>query len=243
MTCRDRRIEVRTGTVGDVRELSGKEAEIRIVVADDNVFIRQGLVAVIEAAEGFTLVAECDDLASLEAAVGTHRPDVVVTDIRMPPSHTDEGIVAALKFRELYPEMGIVVLSQFSEPEYVLELFANGSDRLGYLLKNRVGDVGDFRRAIHSVADGGSAVDPAIVDVLVTSRRQQGSAIERLTPREGEVLSEIAQGKNNAAIAEALVISEKAVAKHINSIFSKLDLGGETDIHRRVKAVLLWLSV
>lgn len=218
------------------------ESRLSLVIADDNLLMRQGIASLVTMVDDFDLVAECADLNSLEAAVAEHRPDAVVTDIRMPPTHTNEGVSAALRFRELYPEMGVLVLSQFSEPEFVTELFADGSKGLGYLLKNRIGDVAEFTRAIRSVVAGESAVDSAIVDVLVSSRNQRPSAADRLTARESEVLAHIAEGMNNAAIAEELVISEKAVAKHINSIFSKLDLSEEPDIHRRVKAVLLWLT-
>lgn len=204
--------------------------------------MRQGVAALVNTVDDFELVAECEDRPSLEAAVDELRPDAVVTDIRMPPTHTNEGVAAALRFRKDYPEMGIVVLSQFSEPEFVTELFADGSAGLGYLLKNRIGDVAEFTRAVRSVAAGESAVDSAIVDVLVSSRNARPSAADRLTARESEVLAHIAEGMNNSAIAEELVISEKAVAKHINSIFSKLGLSEEPDIHRRVKAVLLWLT-
>lgn len=212
------------------------------MIADDSVLIREGVAALVNMVEDFDLVAECGDLDSLERAVDELRPDAVVTDIRMPPTHTNEGVSAALRFRELYPDIGVIVLSQFSEPEFVTELFANGSAGLGYLLKNRVGDIGEFTRAVRSVVAGESAVDSAIVDVLVSSRNHRPAAKDRLTTRESEVLAHIAEGMNNAAIAEELVISEKAVAKHINSIFSKLDLSEEPDIHRRVKAVLLWLT-
>ena len=218
------------------------QSRVRLVIADDSLLIRQGVAALVEMVDDFELVAECVDLPTLETAVAELRPDAVVTDIRMPPTQTNEGVTAALRFRELYPEMGVIVLSQFSEPEFVTQLFADGSAGLGYLLKNRIGDVGEFTRAVRSVRAGESAVDSAIVDVLVSARNQRPSASDRLTNRESEVLGHIAEGLNNAAIAEKLVISQKAVAKHINSIFSKLDLSEEPDVHRRVKAVLLWLT-
>ena len=214
---------------------------LRIVLADDNLLIRQGVAAVLASLDGVELVGECDDVESLFAAVRDERPDVVITDIRMPPTHTDEGIQAALTIRAEQPHIGVVVLSQFSEPEFVLALLENGSNGLGYLLKERVNPE-DLGRAIRAVTAGESMVDPKIVDVLVQARTQRPSSIDRLTPREGEVLSLIAEGLNNAAVAEALVLSDKAVAKHINNIFSKLDLGEEPDMHRRVKAVLLWLA-
>ena len=214
---------------------------LRVVLADDNLLIREGVSAVLNHLDSVELVAECGDVDSLMDAVEEHRPDVVITDIRMPPTHTDEGIAAALKIRASHSSMGVVVLSQFSEPSYVLALFENGSDGLGYLLKERV-NPDDLQRAVQSVADGGSVVDPKIVDVLVQSRTRRPSAIDQLTPRESEVLSLIAEGLNNSSVAETLVLSPKAVAKHINSIFSKLGLGEEETAHRRVKAVLMWLA-
>lgn len=214
---------------------------LRVVLADDHVLIRQGVAAVLEVIDDVELVAEAEDLDSLLAAVDKHRPDVLVTDIRMPPTGTDEGITAALAVRSAHPGLGVVVLSQFAEPEYVLQLFEDGSERLGYLLKDKVNPA-ELERAVRSVASGGSAVDGSIVDVLVRARGRKPSAIDRLTPREREVLACIAEGLNNAAVAERLVLGEKAVAKHINSIFSKLDLGEQPQSHRRVKAVLLWLS-
>jgi DNA-binding NarL/FixJ family response regulator len=216
---------------------------LRVVVADDNVFIRNGIAAMIDALDDMELVAECADLPDLRAAVADHRPDLVVTDIQMPPTHTDEGIVAAVEVRAQRGEVGVLVLSQYVEPEYVMTLFENGSDGLGYLLKERVADLDEFERAIRSVASGESAVDPKVVEVLVSSRSQRPSEIDLLTPRETEVLSLIAEGLNNAAIADRLVLGDKAVAKHINGIFSKLGLSEEDEVHRRVKAVLLWLAM
>lgn len=214
----------------------------RLVIADDDVFVRAGLENLLADVDGFEVVAVCGSLPELLSAVDEHTPDVVVTDIRMPPTHRDEGIRAALAIRSASPEVGVVVLSQFSEPEYVLMLFEHGSDGLGYLLKERVGNIDELERAVRAVASGGSSVDPEIIDVLVRGRSGGGGVLDRLTPRETEVLAAIAEGLNNAAIAERLVLSDKAVGKHINSIFSKLDLGAADDVHRRVKAVLLWLS-
>lgn len=216
---------------------------LRVVVADDNVFIRSGVTAMIDALDDVELVAECSDLPELRAAVAAHEPDLLVTDIRMPPTHTDEGIVAAVEVRALGNGTGVLVLSQYVEPDYVMTLFENGSDGLGYLLKERVADLDEFERAIRSVASGESAVDPKVVEVLVSSRSQRPSEIDLLTPRETEVLGLIAEGFNNAAIAERLVLGDKAVAKHINGIFSKLGLSEEEEVHRRVKAVLLWLAM
>jgi DNA-binding NarL/FixJ family response regulator len=214
---------------------------MRVVLADDNLLIRQGLAAVLETLDGVELIAECNDAVELYAAVEEHRPDAVITDIRMPPNHTDEGIVVALKIRSGYPAIGIVVLSQFAEPELVLALFEDGSDGLAYLLKERVSP-SELGRALRAVVSDGSVVDPKIVEVLVEGRSRRPSAIDRLTPRERDVLSLIAEGLNNASVAESLIISQKAVAKHINSIFSKLGFSEEVTAHRRVKAVLLWLS-
>ena len=219
------------------------EQALRIVVAEDTLLIRRGVLAILDLIDDLEVVAECGDLPSLLAAVGEHEPDVVLTDVCMPPSMTDEGIQAALQFRSERPEMGVVVLSQHAEPEFVLALFADGSDSLGYLLKERVGDPDELARAIRSVAAGGSIVDSQIVDVLVSERGSStNSALDRLTPRESEVMALIAEGYNNAAIASRLVLSDKAVGKHIGSIFSKLDLGEAEDAHRRVKAVLTWLA-
>ena len=216
---------------------------LRVVVADDNVFIRNGIAAMIDAIDDMELVAECSDLPELRLAVSDHDPDLVVTDIQMPPTLTDEGIVAAIEIRAQRDEVGVLVLSQYVEPEYVMTLFEDGSDGLGYLLKERVADLDEFERAIRSVASGQSAVDPKVVEVLVSSRSQRRSEIDQLTPRETEVLGLIAEGLNNAAIADRLVLGDKAVAKHINGIFSKLGLGEEDEVHRRVKAVLLWLAM
>jgi DNA-binding NarL/FixJ family response regulator len=170
-------------------------------------------------------------------------PDVVVTDIRMPPTGSDEGIRAANQLRIERPKVGVVVLSQYSEPSYALALLANGSDGRAYLLKERVSDIEDLLSAIRTVAEGGSVIDPRVVEQLVSATaRNAPSDLDRLTAREREILSEMAQGKNNAAIAATLVLSERAVEKHSNSIFSKLGLSEERDVNRRVKAVLLWLD-
>jgi DNA-binding NarL/FixJ family response regulator len=214
---------------------------LRVVLADDNVLIRQGVAAIIDSLADIEILAECNDVDTLFAAIGEHEPDVVVTDIRMPPSHTDEGIRAARAIRETHPTIGVVVLSQFSEPAYVLSLFEDGSDGLGYLLKERVSP-GELERAIREVAVGGSVVDSKIIEVLVESRSRRSSAIDALTPRERDVLALIAEGLNNSSIAEELVLTQRAISKHINSIFSKLGLSEEEHAHRRVKAVLMWLA-
>jgi DNA-binding NarL/FixJ family response regulator len=216
---------------------------VRIVVAEDSLLIREGIERLLGAHDGIDVVAICVDLPELIAAVDEHRPDVVLTDIRMPPTNTDEGIVAATTLRSTHPEVGVVVLSQYVEPGYALQLFDGGSQGRAYLLKERLSDVEQLVHAIHEVTRGGSVIDPKVVESLVEARTHSThSPLEHLTSRELEVLSEIAQGKNNAAVATSLVLSERAVEKHINSLFSKLGLGQESDVHRRVKAVLLYLA-
>ncbi|HUS42584.1 MAG TPA: response regulator transcription factor [Ilumatobacteraceae bacterium] len=215
----------------------------RIVVAEDSLLVREGIEKLLGRQSGIEIVALCVDLPELLAAVETHRPDAVLTDIRMPPNNSDEGIVAATALRELHPEIGVVVLSQYVEPSYALQLFDGGSQGRAYLLKERLSDVDQLIQALDEVTTGGSVIDPKVVESLVNARgRGKHSPLEHLTPRELEVLSEIAQGKNNAAVASSLVLSERAVEKHINSLFSKLGLGEEPDVHRRVKAVLLYLA-
>ncbi len=216
---------------------------IRIVLAEDNYLVREGVARLIEAVDELELADVCGDLDGLLAAVEKTQPDVVLTDIRMPPTGTDEGIRAAATIRERHPDVGVVVLSQYSDPEYAIALFQQGSARLAYLLKERVGDIDQLLNAIREVAAGGSVVDPKVVEGLVSARaRSQESPLQHLTPRETEILGEMAEGKNNAAIAHDLTLSERAVEKHINSIFSKLHLSEEPDTHRRVKAVLLFLG-
>lgn len=205
--------------------------------------VREGIAKLLDAQDGVTVAALCTDYGSLMAAVEADPPDVVLTDIRMPPTGTDEGIRAAAELRRSYPQVGVVVLSQFAEPAYALELLDGGSAGRAYLLKDRLSDGAQLIAALEQVAAGGSVIDPQVVETLVAaSGRSAESPIDRLTPREREVLSEIAQGKNNAAVAGALFLSERAVEKHINSLFSKLGLSEEPDVHRRVKAVLLHLS-
>jgi DNA-binding NarL/FixJ family response regulator len=216
---------------------------VRLVVAEDSLLVREGLATLLRAQADVELVGLCEDYDSLMAAVESEKPDVVLTDIRMPPTGTDEGIRAASELRASHPSIGVVVLSQYAEPSYALQLLDGGSEGRAYLLKERVSQPEQLLAAIHDVAGGGSVVDPKVVEVLVgAGARKKESALDRLTPRETEVLSEIAQGKNNAAVAASLVLSERAVEKHINSLFSKLGLTDEPDVHRRVKAVLLYLS-
>ena len=216
---------------------------VRIVVAEDSLLVREGIEKLLGAQPDIEIVALCLDLPELLAAVEEHHPDAVLTDIRMPPDNNDEGIVAASILRERHPGVGVVVLSQYVEPTYALQLFDGGSQGRAYLLKERLSDVDQLVQAIHEVTTGGSVIDPRVVESLVDARsRSRHSPLEHLTPRELEVLSEIAQGKNNAAVASSLVLSERAVEKHINSLFAKLGLGEEPDVHRRVKAVLLYLA-
>jgi DNA-binding NarL/FixJ family response regulator len=215
---------------------------IRLVFADDSYLIREAVTKLLASHEEIELVVACEDLDSLLDAIEAEEPDVVLTDIRMPPDGTDEGIRAAEYLRENWPETGVVVLSQYSDPDYAVKLFEKGSARRAYLLKERIEDLEQLAGAIREVAAGGSVIDPQVVDALVTARaRAERSSISELTPRETEVLGEMAQGKNNAAIAESLVLTERAVEKHIHSIFSKLNLSYEKDAHKRVKAVLLYL--
>jgi DNA-binding NarL/FixJ family response regulator len=216
---------------------------IRVVLAEDHYLVREGVRRLIEAQPELELIAVCEDLDSLLAAIEADPPDVVLTDIRMPPTGTDEGLQAAERMRVAHPEGGVVLLSQYVDPQYVLAFLAHGSKGRGYLLKERVSDVGQLLAAIQEVARGGSVIDPKVIDALVAGRsRSRSSPLRQITPRELDILSEMAQGKNNLAIASSLVLSERAVEKHISSIFSKLGLSEEREIHRRVKAVLLFLA-
>ena len=216
---------------------------IRVVLAEDNVLLREGVSRLVDAQDGLELAGVCGDLPSLLALVESSKPDVVVTDIRMPPSGTDEGIRAAAALRTDHPDVGVVVLSQYASPAYALDLLSEGSEGRAYLLKERVSDVDELVDAIRQVAEGGSVIDPKVVEALVSATATRPkSDLDRLTPRETEILHEMATGKSNAAIAETLVLSERAVEKHTNSIFSKLGLSEERNVNRRVKAVLLYLS-
>jgi DNA-binding NarL/FixJ family response regulator len=216
---------------------------IRVVLAEDNYLVREGVKRLLETTGEVELVAACEDYDSLVKAIDTEKPDVVLTDIRMPPTSTDEGIRASEHLRAVNPEAGVVVLSQFSDPQYALALLEKGSKGRAYLLKERVSDLEQLLAAIKEVARGGSVIDPKVVEALVAAKSNQAtSPLAHLTPREREILGEMAQGKNNAAIAAALFLTERAVEKHINSIFSKLALSEERDAHKRVKAVLLFLS-
>jgi DNA-binding NarL/FixJ family response regulator len=216
---------------------------IRLVLAEDQYLIREALRSLLETRDDFEIAAVCEDLDSLLEAVETERPDVVITDIRMPPENTDEGIQAAIRLRETSPEIGVVVLSQYASPTFVLALLEGGSERRAYLLKERVKDLDQLVAAIHAVAAGGSVMDSKVVEALVAANaRAEDSPLNELTPRERDVLREMAEGKNNAAIAEALVLTERSVEKVIHSIFLKLGLTWETAVHKRVKAVILYLA-
>jgi DNA-binding NarL/FixJ family response regulator len=216
---------------------------LRVVIADDNLLVREGVVKLLDREADVEVVSTCSSYDELMDAAARDDPDVVITDIRMPPTGTDEGVRAALELRERTPTMGVVVLSQYSDPAYALALLERGSEGRAYLLKERVSEPHQLVHAITEVARGGSVIDPVVVESLVKARASRpASPVDRLTPRERDVLEQMAQGRNNAGIAQTLHLSERAVEKHINSLFSKLDLGEEVDVHRRVKAVLLFLS-
>jgi DNA-binding NarL/FixJ family response regulator len=221
----------------------GCTVTVRIVVGEDNLLVREGITRMISSSPDLEVVAACGDLVALEASVEQVNPDVVLTDVRMPPTSTDEGIRLANGLRASHPAVGVVVLSQYSDPAYVLALFALGSDRRGYLLKERIRDRAALTSAIRSVAAGGSAVDPKLIEVLVSGRLNAASSpLAELTSREREVLAGIAEGQSNTAIADSLFLTKRAVEKHINSIFLKLNLGNGADISRRVKATLMFLA-
>jgi DNA-binding NarL/FixJ family response regulator len=216
---------------------------IRIVLADDHYLVREGVRRLLETEADLDIVAVGGDLETLLQAVEAEQPDVVVTDIRMPPGGHDEGIQAAERLRETHPDVGVVVLSQYSQPGYALALLEQGTARRAYLLKERVEDVDQLAAAIRTVAEGGSVIDPQVVEALVAEKsRVEQSPLNELTERERSVLREMAEGKNNAAIAEALFLTERSVEKVIHSIFLKLGLAWETAVHKRVKAVILYLA-
>jgi DNA-binding NarL/FixJ family response regulator len=216
---------------------------LRLVLAEDDYLLREGLRQLLETVADVEVAAVAEDYDGLLAAVERVRPDVVLTDIRMPPGMTDEGIRAAEIIRSTCPEAGVVVLSQYAEAEYALALLSAGAAGRGYLLKERVHNLTQLVDALKQVAAGGSVIDPKVVETLVAARaKQANSPIQSLTPREREVLAQVAEGKNNAGIAKTLFLTERAVEKHINSIFSKLQLSEEVSLHRRVKAALIYLS-
>jgi DNA-binding NarL/FixJ family response regulator len=213
------------------------------VLADDSYLVREALERVLGGAEHLELVASCADRESLLAAIESERPDVIVTDIRMPPSETDEGLQVAAALRLTHPDVGVVVLSQYAEPRYGLALLETGSEGRAYLLKERVQHGGQLVSAIEAVSEGGSVIDAKVVEELVTAqRRAEDSPLAELTPREVEILSFVARGHDNQAIADELVLTKRAVEKHINAIFLKLGLTYATDVSRRVKAALIYLA-
>jgi DNA-binding NarL/FixJ family response regulator len=214
---------------------------LRVIIAEDSVLVRAGIASVLEDSP-FVVSALCGSYDELLDAVATDPPNLVVTDIRMPPTSTDEGIRAAEALQETHPHIGVVVLSQYSGTEYLLRLVDKGSAGRGYLLKDRICQPGELADALSIVASGGSYIDPTVVDALVLRQRPNNSVFDRLTPREREVLAEIAKGKSNAAIAATLFVSDRAVEKHINSLFVKLDLWEDPTRNRRVNAALLFLE-
>ena len=216
---------------------------LRVALGEDNFISRQGICRVLDGEEDLEVVAACGDLTSLRVAVDETRPDVVLSDIRMPPTHTDEGIRLAAELRRTRPEMGVVILSMYADPQYAIKLLEGSSDRRAYLLKERVQCGSDLSRVLHEVAEGGSVVDSRIVDGLLAAQRQhEESRLAVLTAREQEVVALLAEGLSNGAISERLVITKRAVERHINSIFSKLDLEDSCGSSRRVTAVLLYLA-
>ncbi|MDW3216315.1 MAG: response regulator transcription factor [Ilumatobacteraceae bacterium] len=214
----------------------------RVVIADDALLLRQGVTSVLATLDGVEVVAEADDHPTLLAAVDEHRPDLVITDVRMPPTHTNEGIRAAREIRARYPDTGVIVLSQYLDADYVIELLEEGTEGLGYLLKEHVADRRQLASAIDAVCSSSSSIDAAAIEVFVQARSRRPSPFDDLTDREREVLALIAEGLRNSAIAERIHLSEKSVEKHINSIFSKLHLSDEPKSNRRVRSVLLWLA-
>ena len=216
---------------------------LRVVLGEDSFLAREAISALLNETAGIELVAACEDADSLRSAIDREQPDVVLTDIRMPPDHRDEGIRVANELRRTQPEVGVVVLSQHAEPGYAALLFDDGSHGRAYLLKESLKDRDELVRALVTVAEGGSVVDPLIVDELLDiQRRRRDTPLDLLTPRELEILGLIAEGRSNAAIAEKLVVTKRAVERHINSIFLKLGLRDGVDVSRRVKAALLYLS-
>jgi DNA-binding NarL/FixJ family response regulator len=213
---------------------------MRVVLADDSVLLREGIARLLEDA-GFEVVGQVDNPDDLLRRIGFSKPDVAIVDIRMPPTHTDEGLQAARRIREKFPNVGVLVLSQYVEPAYAMELLQESAEGVGYLLKDRVADVDEFAGAVRRVAQGGSALDPTVVSQLV-GRRRSDDPISQLTPREREVLELMAEGRSNNGIAERMVVTERAVEKHVTSIFGKLSLPPTAEDHRRVLAVLAFLG-
>jgi DNA-binding NarL/FixJ family response regulator len=215
---------------------------IRVVLGEDSFLVREGIASVLRDLDDVELVDTAEDLDELRASVERTKPDVVVTDIRMPPSNTDEGIQFADELRSSHPDVGVVILSQHAEPRYAIALLSAGSGRRAYLLKDRLTDEAELNLALHNVAAGLSLIDPRVVEKLVTAREKRDSELGALTPREFEILGLIAQGRSNRWIASKLTITKRAVERHINAIFLKLELGEPEDVNRRVQAALLYLS-
>jgi len=229
--------------VSSPRDREQQRPPLRIVIADDAYLVRVALKHLLVGIDSIAVVGECDDARDVPRLLDEQRADLLITDIRMPPSGEDEGIRLAAGLRESHPALGVIVLSTYAEVDYALKLFKSGCDSRGYLLNDRIRDRAQVLDAIRTVADGGSVIDPKIVEDLVSSRvRAPRSSLEQLTARELETLSLVAEGRSNAAIAEALVLTKRAVEKHVNAIFAKLELGGPDQVSRRVKAVLLYLA-
>lgn len=227
-------------TGGGVQEDNAER--IRVIIAEDTFLVREALVQVFDGAPEFEIVGLSDNLDDLMQSIETLSPHVVVSDIRMPPTGVDEGIMMAEALRESHPEIGVVIVSQYLDSTYVLRLFERGSGGRAYLLKDRVADRNQLRRAVEQVAEGGSMVDPLVVDALVTARDDvQHSKLSELTPREWDVLARVAEGKSNATIAEELYLTKRAVEKYVHAIFVKLDMPDDVEVSRRVKATLLYL--
>jgi DNA-binding NarL/FixJ family response regulator len=213
---------------------------MRVVIADDAVLLREGIARLLEDA-GFEIVGQAGTAEQLLLKVRSYKPAVAIIDIRMPPTHTDEGLRAAREIRARHPETAVLMLSQYVEPDYALDLLADSAEGVGYLLKDRVADIGEFAAAVRRVGEGGSALDPSVVSLLV-GRRRADDPLQRLTPREREVLELMAEGRSNQAICERLTITQRAVEKHVTSIFAKLHLTPAAEDHRRVLAVLAYLQ-
>lgn len=214
---------------------------MRVVIAEDEALLRQGLSMMLES-DGFEVIGAVADADGLARAVDRHAPDLVVTDIRMPPTHTDEGLVAATRIRQTWPETGVMVLSQHVQRRYAVDLVGDGRGRVGYLLKQRIADIRAFTTALRTVAAGGTVLDPDVIDLMVSRAQVLGGGVEHLTPRQREVLGFMAQGRSNAWIAAELGLSEKAVVQHTSGIYAALDLPVDADDHRRVLAVIHYLS-
>jgi DNA-binding NarL/FixJ family response regulator len=228
-----------TTAIGRAKGHRGDERRVRVVIADDSVLLREGIARLLEES-GFDVVARAGDGEDLLRKVGAHKPDIAVVDVRMPPTHTDEGLRAARRIRAEHPDTAVLVLSQYAEEAYALELLSESSASTGYLLKDRIADIATFTDAVRRVANGGSALDPEVVALLL-GRRRRADPLAELSPREREVLGLMAEGRSNAAMRQALGVSDRAVEKHVTAIFSKLDLPRAVDDHRRVLAVLMFL--